>query len=141
MSSAPLQAAFHPKRTYAGERRLAGPSGCARSGLQRRSGKRMKGQPRRLESRRGRPAPLIDGLSGDQRVILASEASQRLRKDDSRFEATDDAQASGRQGVVGPLRNVDAWYAAFGVAPSDGYRLSPAQRARSRCVRRDRVRR
>ena len=80
----------------------------------------------------GKPAPVLDGLTGDQRFFLAYAQSRRekLRDDDLRFKATHDAHAPGRFRVIGPLRNVDAWYAAFGVAPGDRYYLPPEQRAR-----------
>ena len=32
--------------------------------------------------------------------------------------------------VIGSTRNVDAWYDAFGVQPSDKYYLAPDQRVR-----------
>jgi putative endopeptidase len=32
--------------------------------------------------------------------------------------------------VIGPMRNVDAWYAAFGVKPGDTYYLAPQDRVR-----------
>jgi putative endopeptidase len=32
--------------------------------------------------------------------------------------------------VVGPTRNVDAWYDAFGVKPGDTYYLAPEARSR-----------
>ena len=32
--------------------------------------------------------------------------------------------------VIGPMRNIDAWYAAFWVKPGEGYYLAPDQRVR-----------
>ena len=32
--------------------------------------------------------------------------------------------------VIGSTRNVDAWYATFGVQPGDKYYLAPDQRVR-----------
>ncbi|WP_158913307.1 hypothetical protein [Caulobacter sp. S45] len=32
--------------------------------------------------------------------------------------------------VIGPTRNVDAWYAAFGGKPANAYYLPPQQRVR-----------
>jgi putative endopeptidase len=32
--------------------------------------------------------------------------------------------------VIGPTRNVDAWYAAFGVKPGDKFYLPPEKRSR-----------
>ena len=80
----------------------------------------------------GRAAPVIDGLTGDQRFFLAYAQSRRekTREEDLRRRASRDAHAPGRFRVIGPVRNVDAWYAAFDVAPSDRSYLPPADRAR-----------
>jgi putative endopeptidase len=32
--------------------------------------------------------------------------------------------------VIGPLRNIDAWYEAFGVTPDNAYYLAPEERVR-----------
>ena len=32
--------------------------------------------------------------------------------------------------VIGPVRNIDAWYSAFHVGPADKYYLAPEQRIR-----------
>ena len=79
----------------------------------------------------GRPAPVIGGLSGDQRFFLAYAQSRRekTREEDLRRRASRDAHAPGRFRVIGPVRNIDAWYAAFTVAPSARYYLPPAERA------------
>jgi putative endopeptidase len=79
----------------------------------------------------GKPAPAIDGLTGDQRLFLAFAQSWQ---DKSREDALKKLMASNPHSppqyrVIGPTRNVDAWYAAFGV--KDGrYYLAPEDRAR-----------
>ena len=69
----------------------------------------------------GQPAPIIDGLTGDQRVFLGW--AQVWREQDPRRRA---APAAGHRPALAraragerPMRNVDAWYAAFGVKPGD----------------------
>lgn len=80
----------------------------------------------------GRPAPALDGLTGDQRFFLAYAQSRRekTREEDLRRRASRDAHAPGRFRVIGPLRNMDAWYAAFNVTPSASYYVPPSGRAR-----------
>lgn len=80
----------------------------------------------------GRSAPVIDGLTGDQRFFLAYAQSRRekTRDEDLRRRASRDSHAPGSFRVIGPVRNVDAWYAAFNVKPTDRYFLSSANRAR-----------
>jgi len=80
----------------------------------------------------GKPAPVIDGLTGDQRFFLAYSQVRRERDADDylRNLISSDEHAPSRFRVIGPLRNVDAWYAAFAVAPADRYYLPPDKRAR-----------
>lgn len=78
----------------------------------------------------GKPAPVIDGLTGDQRFFLAFAQAWRdkQRDDDIRQQVASDPHTPSKFRVIGPLRNVDSWYAAFGV--KDGkYYLTPQQRA------------
>ena len=83
-------------------------------------------------SLRGRPAPVIDGLTGDQRVFLgwAQVWREKVREDMAKQWAVSDPHSPARFRVNGPLRNVDAWYAAFHVKPGDPLYLAPDQRAR-----------
>jgi putative endopeptidase len=80
----------------------------------------------------GKEAPVLDGLTGDQRFFLAYAQSWRGKK---REEATirqlkADEHATVQFRVDGPVRNVDAWYKAFKVAPEDPMYIAPEQRAR-----------
>lgn len=81
---------------------------------------------------RGKPAPVIDGLTGDQRVFLGWAQAWRgkMRDDGLRRQAVSDPHSARRFRVIGPLRNIDAWYDAFGVKPGDTYYLPPEQRVR-----------
>jgi putative endopeptidase len=76
--------------------------------------------------------PLVkDGFSGDQRFFLAfGQAWRAKQRDDAmRSQMASDPHTPDKFRLIGPLRNVDAWYAAFGVT-SGKYFLPPDQRAR-----------
>lgn len=78
------------------------------------------------------PAPVLDGLTGDQRFFLAQAQTRRtkLREDVARQLATVDTHAPSALRANGVMRNNDAWYAAFGVEPKDRLYLPPGQRVR-----------
>ncbi len=80
----------------------------------------------------GKPAPVIDGLSGDQRFFLAYAQSWRDkgREDTVRQQLVSDPHSPEKYRVNGIVRNVDAWYAAFDVKPGDKLYLAPDQRVR-----------
>jgi len=79
----------------------------------------------------GKPAPVLDGLSGDQRFFLAFAQSWRNKSREAALRArvTTDVHApdSFRAQTV---RNNDAWYAAFDVQPGQKLYLAPAQRVK-----------
>ena len=80
----------------------------------------------------GKPAPVIDGLTGDQRFFLAYAQvwREKQRQDALRNQVTTDPHSPGRFRVLGPVRNVDAWYKAFNVQPGSTMYIPPEQRAR-----------
>lgn len=80
----------------------------------------------------GKEAPVIAGLTGDQRFFLAYAQVWRskAREDDLRSQVTTDPHSPERFRTIGPLRNVDAWYQAFHVQPGDANYIPPEQRAR-----------
>ena len=80
----------------------------------------------------GKPAPVLDGFSGDQRVLLGWAQAWRgkVRDDYVRKQVASDPHSPRAFRVIGPTRNIDAWYAAFGVQPGDAYYLAPDQRVR-----------
>jgi putative endopeptidase len=80
----------------------------------------------------GHPAPVIDGLTGDQRFFLgfAQIWREKIREDAEREALVSDVHSPAHFRVVGPLRNVDAWYAAFDIKPTDPMYLAPDQRVR-----------
>ena len=77
----------------------------------------------------GRPAPVIDGLTGDQRFFLAFAQSWREKMRDKalRAEIATDVHAPAMWRVQ-TVRNLDAWYGAFGVTPGQALYLPPGKR-------------
>ena len=78
----------------------------------------------------GRSAPLIDGLSGDQRFFLswAQVWRTKFREGALRELTMSDVHSPPYFRVNGTMPNIDAWYAAFGVKAGDKLYLPPAQR-------------
>lgn len=77
----------------------------------------------------GKPAPEIDGLSGDQRFFLAFGQTWRgkVRDEALRQQVVTNEHAPGRFRAQ-TVRNLDAWYDAFGVQPEQGLYLAPEER-------------
>ena len=77
----------------------------------------------------GRPAPVIDGLTGDQRFFLAFAQSWRSKPRERALRALiardEHAPAKWR---VETVRNLDAWYPAFQVTPGQALYLPPGKR-------------
>ncbi len=80
----------------------------------------------------GKPAPVIDGLTGDQRVFLgwAQVWRVKVRPDRARQLLTVDPHSPPVARVNGPAHNIDAWYSAFGVKPGQTLYLPPDQRVK-----------
>ncbi len=80
----------------------------------------------------GKPAPVLDGLTGDQRFFLAWAQvwREKQREDALRSQVTTDPHSPGRFRAMGPERNIDAWYKAFNVQPGDAMYIPPEKRAR-----------
>ena len=80
----------------------------------------------------GRPAPVLDGITGDQRFFFgwAQVWQSKYREDALRNQIATDSHSPAEFRVIGPVRNVDAWYEAFDVQPGDKYYLAPEDRVR-----------
>ena len=78
----------------------------------------------------GRPAPVIDGLSGDQRFFLswAQVWRAKIRDGQLREQVMSDPHSPPYYRVNGPLPNIDAWYKAFNVQPGDKLYIKPEDR-------------
>lgn len=83
-------------------------------------------------SLKGRPAPVINGFSGDQRFFLGWGQVWRtlFRNEALRQQLVSDPHSPGQIRAINPLRNVDAWYAAWNVRPGQAQYLAPADRVR-----------
>ena len=83
-------------------------------------------------ARSGKPAPVIDGFTGDQRVFLGWGQVWRnaMRADALRQMLQTNPHSPGRIRAFAPLRNVDAWYEAFGVKEGDANYVKPEDRVR-----------
>jgi putative endopeptidase len=80
----------------------------------------------------GKAAPVIDGLTGDQRFFLAYAQYYRSkqREDSVRNQVTSDPHSPDKWRAIGATRNLDAWYQAFNVTPDQKYYLKPEDRVR-----------
>jgi len=79
----------------------------------------------------GKPAPVIDGFTGDQRFFLAyaQSWSTKMRDEALRGRIATDGHAPGQFRAL-TVRNVDPWYAAFGVKPGEKLYLAPKDRVK-----------
>ncbi|MGQ3040135.1 MAG: M13 family metallopeptidase [Brevundimonas sp.] len=80
----------------------------------------------------GRPAPVLDGTTGDQRFFFgwAQVWQSKYREAALRQQIDTDSHSPAEFRVIGPVRNVDAWYDAFDVQPGSRYYLRPEDRVR-----------
>ena len=79
----------------------------------------------------GKEAPVIDGLSGDQRFFIAYAQTwaSKYRDEALRARVATDGHAPGMFRAL-TVRNLDAWYTAFNVKPGDKLYLAPDQRVK-----------
>ena len=80
----------------------------------------------------GKPAPVRDGFTGDQRYFLGFAQIWRSKSSEAsiRRQVLSNPHSPSHWRVIGPARNVDAWYDAFNVKPGDKYYLAPNARVR-----------
>jgi len=78
----------------------------------------------------GKKAPVLDGYTGDQRYFLGFAQIWRGKYRDGamRQQVLSNPHSPPHWRVVGPTRNIDAWYKAFDVKAGDKYYLAPDQR-------------
>jgi putative endopeptidase len=76
------------------------------------------------------PAPVRDGLTGDQRFFLSYAQIWRALTTDEylRKQVLSNPHSPPKFRVNGVVRNVDAWYSAFNVQPGDKLYLPPDER-------------
>ena len=82
-------------------------------------------------SLRGKPAPVVRGFTGDQQFFIAYAQSWRgkVREPALRNRILTDGHAPYEY-RASTVRNIDAWYAAFGVKPGQRLYLAPKDRVR-----------
>ena len=75
-------------------------------------------------------APEVDGLTALQRFFIGYALTERMKVRDEALvtRLATDPHSPSEFRVNGIVRNLDAWYEAFGVAEGDGLWLSPAER-------------
>jgi predicted metalloendopeptidase len=83
-------------------------------------------------SRDGAAAPVLDGLTGDQRFFFgwAQAWRSKMRDDALRQQVLTNPHAPEMYRANGPLRNVPEFYTTFDVKEGDKMYLPPAQRAK-----------
>jgi putative endopeptidase len=83
-------------------------------------------------SLKGQPAPVIDGLTGDQRVFLgwAQVWREKSRDEALRQQVVTDPHSPAYYRVNGTIRNVPGWYTAWDVQPGDKLYVAPEQRVK-----------
>jgi len=80
----------------------------------------------------GDPPPVRDGFSGDQRFFLSwAQVWRELNRPERlRNQVMTNPHSPGVFRVNGVVRNMDAWYSAFGVTPENKLFLTPEERVR-----------
>lgn len=83
-------------------------------------------------SLQGRPAPVIGGLTGEQRFFLswAQVWRTKIRDEALRAQVLSDPHSPPYFRVNGAVRNMDEWYVAFDVKPGDKLYLPPEERVK-----------
>lgn len=79
-----------------------------------------------------RAAPVLEGVTGEQRVFLAwAQVWRGLIRDEAlRNQVQADPHSPALYRVNGTIQNIDAWYRAFNVRPGDALYVAPEKRVR-----------
>jgi len=80
----------------------------------------------------GKPAPVIDGLTGDQRYFMGWAQAWRSKARDAYLQrqVLADPHAWAEFRVNGPVANIDAFYSAFDLKPGDKLYREPSMRVK-----------
>lgn len=78
----------------------------------------------------GKPAPVLDGFTGDQRLFLswAQVWRRKYREEALINRLATDPHSPSQYRTNGIVRNVDAWYKAFDVTPDEKMYIDPSKR-------------
>ena len=84
------------------------------------------------KSLNGKEAPVIEGLTGDQRFFLSYGQiwQRKFREEALRNRVKTDPHSPGEYRANGIVRNFDEWYVAFDVQPGDALYLPPEKRVK-----------
>lgn len=84
------------------------------------------------QSLRGKPAPVIGGLTGEQRFFVSYAQSRRskVRPEQLKQWLNTDPHAPDEFRINGSLRHVDGFHQAFGTQPGDAMYQAPSERLR-----------
>jgi putative endopeptidase len=80
----------------------------------------------------GAAAPVIDGLTGDQRFFMGwAQIWRRLYRDENlEMRITSDPHSHSEARSNGVVKNFDIWYEAFNIEPGDAMYLAPEDRVK-----------
>jgi putative endopeptidase len=80
----------------------------------------------------GKPSPVIDKLSGDERFFMGWAQAWRAKAKEEylRRQVMSDPHAWAEFRANGPLSNIDAFYQTFNVKPGDKLYREPDKRVR-----------
>ncbi|ODT86956.1 M13-type metalloendopeptidase [Phenylobacterium sp. SCN 70-31] len=83
-----------------------------------------------LASLKGKPAPIVDGFTGQQRVFLgwAQVWRSKMRDEALRQQVVTGPHSPPYYRVNGTIRNLPGWYEAFQIQPGDKLYVAPADR-------------
>jgi putative endopeptidase len=80
----------------------------------------------------GKPAPKLDGFTGEQRLFIgfAQAFQEKQRPEALRSQIASDPHSPAHFRVNGTVRNVPEFYSAFNVKPGDSLYIAPEQRVK-----------
>lgn len=80
----------------------------------------------------GKPAPVMDGFTGEQRVFIGwgQVWLNKAREESLRNQVGTDPHSPAKYRVNGVVRNIPEFYTAFNVKPSDSLYLAPEKRVK-----------
>jgi putative endopeptidase len=80
----------------------------------------------------GKPAPVMDGFTGEQRVFIgwAQAWLNKAREEALRTQVSTDPHSPAKFRVNGVVRNIPEFYTAFNVKPTDSLYLAPEKRVK-----------
>ncbi|WP_194349977.1 M13 family metallopeptidase [Pontibacter beigongshangensis] len=84
------------------------------------------------ESLNGKEAPVLDGFTGEQRVLIGWGQAwlYKAREESLRNQVNTDPHSPAKFRVNGVVRNIPEFYTAFNVKPTDSLYLAPEKRVK-----------